>query len=614
MMFIRRRSIFVAALALVAAVANIPTARATTPKDVLDMVPADAWGFIIASSLDNIDAKATKFGESFGIPVPEGITNVALATLNLGDTVDRKSPVCAVMMDAQKYAGPDKAAVLLIGAEDPKALLEKLGAEEATDGVSKCMVMGDAAYAAIKKKVVILGPSQDCVTKVAKSTKTMGDDLAKARMAVLDKSDIYLSISLAAVVNTYKDQFLPMVQMMAAASDPDGKGIKRMVKALTEIAAFDLAMSFDDGGMALRMLVAPVKDSDMHKVISDTKNTSDPLLAGLPKEEYLLTLGSLGGQSEHAAKFASETPIGDVIKMAHLEGLDADSIKALDAEIVKLQKSIVRYAACICALPAESDGMFGLTLVAETENAGKFVEGVRKAYESAWKVTSDEEVAEVKKCITHKPDAETVAGNKVDTITVDLAKFAEMQESDAAELKQVETLLGKELVIRFGAGDDKRVIIAFGGGKQRYEHVCNSLKSSADSLTGDKGIGEVSGQLPSPRASEMYVAVDNILKLVNKVSKAMGEEPMPFEVPTVNAPLAGSSTVQDDVMRMDFIVPMKLIKAGKEAYDKYAATMASDDFDEDGNDAAADGDSDDENSDNADSEEDGGKEDDGGGE
>lgn len=582
---IRTKTTLIAALLAIGVLAGGPSAKAVSPKEMLDLIPEDAWGFVMASSLDNIDAKATKFGQAFGVPVPEGVTTMALASLNLGDSVDRKSPVCAVMMDAQKYQSADKAAVLMIASDDPKALLEKLGAEEGAEGITKCTVMGDPAFAAVKKKIVILGPNEDCVTKVAKSTKSMGNDLSKARLAVLDKSDIYVSISLASVVNAYKDMFLPMVQMMTAPTDPEGKNLKRMVKALTEISAFDLALSFDDGGLSVKMLVNPVKDSDMQKLIADTTNTSDPLLAGLPKEEFLFSLGSTGAQSEHAAKFASETPIGDLMKMAQLEGLDADSIKVLDEELTKLQKSIQRYAACVSALPSGTDGMFALTLVAETENAGKFIEGVRKAYESAWKVTSDEEVAEVKKCVTHKADAETIAGNKVDTITVDLVKMSEGQEMDPEGLKQVETLLGKELVIRFGAGDDKRVIIAFGGGKDRYERICSSIKSSADSLAGDKGIGQMSEQLPSPRSWEMYIAVDSILKLVNRVATAMGEEPMPFEVPTVNAPVAGSSTVQDNVMRMDFVVPMKLIKAGKEAYDKYAATMASEDFDEEEEDA-----------------------------
>lgn len=86
----------------------------------------------------------------------------------------------------------------------------------------------------------------------------------------------------------------------------------------------------------------------------------------------------------------------------------------------------------------------------------------------------------------------------------------------------------------------------------------------------------------------MYIAVDSILQVVNRIAKAVGEEPMPFEVPTVNMPLAGSSTVQGDVMRLDFVIPMKLIKAGKDAYDKYAATMQSDDFDEEDDAAEAD--------------------------
>lgn len=585
-----RRGYSLLVLMLGTALAAPPALRAATPKDILENVPADAWGFLLIGSLDGIDTKAAKLGETLGLPIPPQVSNMALASLGIGEEIDRKSPICAVMMDAQKFASADKAAVLIIPASNPKGLLEKLQGSEGTDGVTKCTVMGEPAFASVKGKMVILGPDQDCVTKVAKSSKMLGDKLAKARMAVIEKSDIYLSVSLGAVATTYKDMWMPMMQMMTAPTDPEGKSVKQISKAVTEVSALDIAINLDDGGFGFKILIDAVENSDLQKLLGDEKSTSNPLLAGLPKETYLLTMGSMASHSEHAAKFSSQTPISDLMRMTQMEGLDAKSVEALDKEIVSIQKMIKHYAVSVAALPDGSDGIFGVTLVAETDSAKDFIEGVRKAYQTAWKVTSDEDVATVKEAITHKADAETIADNKVDTITFDMQKLSELEEGADDDLKHVHAVLGKECVLRFGPGGDKHVVFTWGGGKDRFESVCTALKAKGEMLSSDKGITELSEQLPSPRVSEGFIAVDNILQTIKKAMKAVGEEEeFPFEVPTIDAPLAGSTTVQDNVMRLDFVVPMKLIKAGKEAYDKYAATAAEEDFDEEGDDTGDEG-------------------------
>jgi len=50
--------------------------------------------------------------------------------------------------------------------------------------------------------------------------------------------------------------------------------------------------------------------------------------------------------------------------------------------------------------------------------------------------------------------------------------------------------------------------------------------------------------------------VDNILVLVKDVAKTMGEEEeFPFDIPTMDAPVAFSSAQIGNVQQMDIIVP-----------------------------------------------------------
>ena len=92
-------------LAVLATLAPVSSARAEGPKDVLQLIPDDAWGFVVLKSLNNLDDKAAQVKEAIGAEYPTPITPMVLMMLNVGDKLDMAMPVGAVMMDAKKY-GP----------------------------------------------------------------------------------------------------------------------------------------------------------------------------------------------------------------------------------------------------------------------------------------------------------------------------------------------------------------------------------------------------------------------------------------------------------------------------------------------------------------------------
>jgi hypothetical protein len=590
MLFARPIAVVIVALSITLGSAARPAAAGDFAP-VIKLVPHDAWGFIAAQSLDRLDEQAGKLKASLGLAFPTPITPMALGMLNLTDVVDTANPVCAIMMNADKFGvdaegsgKTDHAVVLILPAKDPKAMLERLAAESVSEGLSKCKLMDEEAYVATKGKFLILGPSKDCVTAVAKAKKTLDEGLDSARSAAMAKSDLYFSISLGAIVSTYKDRFLPMIMMMSAAADPEGSSIKRVVKRFEEISSFDLGLRIDDKGVNLMLLALPKEGSDLAMLTGDEKNSEDSFLKTLPKEKFLVAFGGNVVKSEHSEKIGSNSPMADIVKMTGGgEERDAKAVETLDKAFNKLQKLMSSYAVSISALPEGSEGMFGAAIVAQTTDAKEFVEGVRKVYAAAWKISKSEEVTQAKEGIIHTPDAESTDGGKVDTIKFDMKALAELTKSGEDEIKKFEQFLGKDFTIRFGAVDDKHFVLSFGGGKKRHESVCSAVKSSGDPLSSDAGIAELSSQLHTPRGGEFYAAVDNITQTIKTVLKAMGEEEeFPFDMPTINAPLAASSAVVGKVSRVDVVVPMKLIKAVKEAYDKYSAAAAEEDFDESG--------------------------------
>lgn len=566
--------------------------RAADPKDILTLVPDDAMGFVILRSLSTVDQKMALLKQTLDLPIPPQATPIVLGQLfgakPVAPDIDGAGPIGMILLDIQKYGagGMDSAIVLVFPTKNPKALLKTLDAGDPEDGLYACSLQGQALSAAIRDKFVIFGKSPEGLKAVAKSEKRSGGVLVEARRSVLDKSDVFVSVSIRGIPAMYKEMLMGLVRMATAPTDPEGKTAKQLEKILAELDAIEIGAGLTQKGFTLRYLVVPKKDSDLESLLKDTKTTDQSLLTVLPKEKFLFAIGTTGGYSEHAAKFGDQNILSSIFSATHAEGVDEAAVKTIDEETLKLIKALGPTAMSISALPGGSHGMFGFTAVVETSDPKAFLGGCRKIYKTLWTLSDDEDFEEIKDHFIHKEDAETIAGNKTDTLTVNIKGFADILEMEEEDLNVVEQVVGKDVVFRFGAVGDKHFVIAFGGGKARFEKICKAVTSGTDgSLAQDKGIGALSKQLPSPRSSEIYLALDNILQAVKSLMKITGDENgIPFDPPTVNAPLALSGAQVGSIQRGDFVVPMKLITAVKKLIDQQMkAEMAA--FDEDDGDA-----------------------------
>ncbi|HWL92437.1 MAG TPA: hypothetical protein VNT79_02795 [Phycisphaerae bacterium] len=581
--------------------------RAVEPTELLKLVPEDAWGFLMLRSIGTVDERAAYIKELLNLPIPGELTPFALAQLGITpadeNPIDMKSPLCIVLLDAQKFGAaegspiPDfqSATVVIVPAKDGKALLKKLNVGEESDGISQGMLGPDEIFAAVKGDHVILGKKKDSVLSVFKSSTGYGDGMAKARTTVAGDSDIYVSLALGGVVKAYESLISTYMQGMAAVLGPQGKDLEKIQKMLSQMKALDISINVAKDGVALRYLIEAQSGTDLEAMLKDAKTTADPLLARLPKEKYLMASGALMPYSEHSAKFGEQTFVQAILQSGQVEGFDEAAVKTIDAELLKMLKSILQVAVSVSEISATggAGGMFGVTLVIETKDSEAFVASVRTVWDNAWKIKADKEFEDVKKHFTHEADAETVGENKVDTITLKIQELADEAQWDEDDMKSFKAILGDDVVIRFGAADSKHVVFTFGGGKSRHQTVAKAVSGSgSDSLATEKGIKEIGERLPSPRTGEAFIAIDTIINSVKAAAKAAGEEEdeaIPFDVPVINAPLALSTMHDGGVQRGDLYVPTKLIVAMKKAYDDQMKADAMTEFDEEEGDEEEDG-------------------------
>ena len=167
--------------------------------------------------------------------------------------------------------------------------------------------------------------------------------------------------------------------------------------------------------------------------------------------------------------------------------------------------------------------------------------------------------------IEYKVGVEKARGIDVDHIVIklpDQAK-AELGETGMATIKAV---LGTDgLLARIAVVDDLHLAVTLGGGLAYLNEVIKTTRSNAAPLAGDAGLKRIAKYVPKKRNTEVYLAADQLGKLIGRIAKAVGE-PFPYTIPEINAPAAMvTSSVAPGGSQTDVYIPIELITAIKDA-------------------------------------------------
>lgn len=578
-------------------------------KALFDAVPSDAWAVIAIPSLEKFEAKVAMMSKKLGMNSPPPI-QAGLGMIGLASGTDMKGGLAIVVFDTKSLG--QEAMVMMVPSADPDAMIKGLpegnagaddesegddekpankkpdGAKDADGDFKTCSIMGQPLFAAKKGKFVLLGRSKSALGSVLKSKSTLGAALEKARAEVYGKSDLIITANAHKFVDAYGELVKQWGGMFAAMAGPQGAqlgdGINEILDMLGQVSSADICVQIDDGGAGLVMLGTPKSGSDLDGQWKAIKPRTTSLLSRLAKEKYLFAAGGVGGGKKSAGDVEKvEKQIMGYIEAQNLkEKIDEKKVKAIVKDLDELGRMLGDNALAISSLPEGPDGIIGGVLTAECTDPAKFMAAMTRIVATGKTLSDDEEFKKFVGAVVHTAGAETIGGQKVDHLTVDLAKLSE--DAEAEELAQLNKIIGKDgLLLRFGPAGKNQIVMTLGGGKDRFEQAAKAAAANEGGLGDDTGISKVGKRLPKGKISEFYIAVDSIMDVVSRIMKATGEDPPPFKLANVNAPIAGAMTVEGGSGRLDFFVPMELMTAFKDAY---MASMAGDE-EEEGDEEAA---------------------------
>ena len=542
---------------------------------VLKKLPDDTVGFLAVPSIsaldENLHVAINKLGMAEHLPAPMNSLAGALRTmLRMSEGLDEKGPLVAVMLAAETIGeAPDKLA-LLAPVTDGAALLKAMGAEPGEGGVWSLALMGKPVSAVAEGDLVALAPSSELARRLAKGAggKSLYDRMGADDRTALHDLNLALWVDSERVVELARpqiDSMIGMITMMQAAGGPIGAGQAQSTREQMEMY-LDGTRSVVFGawvkpvGLGIRFAMSAKPGSEFAKLMQ-SEGTDQTLLSGLPRGAYMLAMGQTIDHSGVETSLKGLDPYFEVGK--DNEDLDADALAELKSATYDLLRSLRAVRLSVDALPSGPDGLIGLTLLLDTPDSGKAQGLITKVSEAAKRVCKDAELLPYFDALTHELDVEEMADVKVSRFKYDLSKVDELDEDDREEMLKI---IGQEgLALRIAAVSDKRLAIAFGGGKERMSKVIAAAKSDDPALAEDAGVRRAAEQLPKTRASELYLALDEIGRCAQNIAKAIDEDPLPLDIPDLDAPVAMVSVASKACARLDIFVPMELAVACKDA-------------------------------------------------
>ncbi|MFH0980241.1 MAG: hypothetical protein V2A79_01715 [Planctomycetota bacterium] len=529
--------------------------------DVLAVAPADAWGVICVRQMGEMDKKLNTLVQQLNLPSPfPNPISMGLSMLGFVSGVDATGGVGLVFLPAPSFQAVRDRIVVLIPTKDLKELLSLMEPEEVEPGISKVILQNQPLFAAQKTAHAVLSPSLDAVKAVLASTASVRSKLNPYQAKHYEKDDLLLWINAEGVTTSGPFKMLaPMLQMMNV--DP---------AMLTGLRTLAVSLRITPAGLGFGFFADAIPGSDADKTMSSQKGTTESLLLGLPKDRYVLGYGGM------SSKEASEMGAGMLAKI-----LDHPQIQALQLDPAKLAQLKDMLLARVKLLRTLSVGIWGLSegpdgLVASAKVVGLDgdpKEGLALFAELVTLIKGglipDPKAASMLAGLEYKVGAETLNGVSVDHLSFDLAK-AFGEEAQKAWVQEavgvISKILGKDaLLVRAGVVDANHIVMTFGGGAERFKAVAALVKAKQSPLAEDGGIQRVRAQLPTTRNAEAYLAVDQLLNVINAIAKAADQPIPPLSLGELNAPLAlGTEPVEKGGSQSELFVPMELVVAVKD--------------------------------------------------
>lgn len=595
--------------ALFAQAAAAPTAAGPSEANMvlLSAIPDDAAGFIAIRDLKELDADIVAVSAQVGFPLgADGMFPSPLQwlkeTLQMTEGLREDGGAAMVLLGGRELKSVEQIEdhlVLYIPASDPKALLTSMGGEEGTDGLYKLDLGGSASLAAVREGFVLVAkapesPGEAGSKALTQAAKSKGDGVAKVmapdRLKAYATQDLFVWVNFRVLSEELRKEIITGLGEMlaslgggmtmgAADAPPGGEAVQQVEKFLSQGEEVSLGLSLNSKvGLGISAYSRVKPDSEMAKQVAAIPAPKEPLLTGLPDEEFIFAAGAAIGTTPESLEQMRKTAEGLAAKVASMdtdEGtpLTVENLKPLIDVWMNLLKNSERVGASVSKIGnAEGEGgLVGLAMIVQVKDAKAWRSDVRESFEKIKKIAAGvakadgveaEQIDQMVAAFVWQENAGEVAGASVDVLKIELDKI---EAAPPASVQQMKSVVGPEgILLRIAVIGDDQVAVVFGGGEERLTKIVELIKAKQAPLAKSTKLTRIISRMPKgTKVAEGYLSLENLLAMVDAVSTRL-ESPLPVKLSLSNsAPIAFSTINVDNVsQQMDVLIPSELIVSG----------------------------------------------------
>jgi hypothetical protein len=318
-------------------------------------------------------------------------------------------------------------------------------------------------------------------------------------------------------------------------------------------------IGLEDQGIKATMVAEFNQGSGTTTELAKLKNTSEPLMAGLPASKYLVYGGAV-----------FEPQVGTDFITKFIDPLVAEMNKIGGEPATAVQKYVAAAKKYVAACKGQSfgwiapGGQLGQSPLVQFVSVQRGDAAALKAAQQDMMVTQQQltqtltgNKEQVK--VTQTPNAKTVAGVTFDQVVTQFNP-AEQGPGAAQAQMMMNTMYGPNGMTMLSGVVGDKLLIASGVSDDVLAQAVAAAKANQNNLDKVAGLQTVANQLPKNRMVAYYVPLDQVVNTVATYAAAFGM-PVQIQLPPDLPPIGGTIATEGNAVRLDSYTPTELVRA-----------------------------------------------------
>jgi hypothetical protein len=513
----KKRSIL--AVGLAAFLLAVSPAAAQERKDILQVIPGDAVGFVVVNGLDQVSGKIAKLSRKLKLPEQGAPLQMLKLVAGIQKGLDDKGSLALVLL----LADDRPQGILLVPVTDYKDFIDNFKPKQAGDKISEVMVMGKTHYVGEKGGYAVLvdeDTGKDTLKKVLASSTGVAASVKGVDkwLAKHDVSGVLTPSGLKTIISKMReglDQIknlagnIPGFEAAADALEGMDRFLKSAETDVTHIVAggrIDAAMNLE---LSKRVVFA--KNGKFADEGGKVMSPAGGPLAGLPGGPIVAAAG--GAFPEKLMLDMSRFSMS-MLRLA-AKDLGEEQLKKLEAAYMQTLKGVRGMAMEFRVGKPGQPLLHNIVTAISVADAANYLAGAERGARAMNDLLKDANIPFYKPVEIKK--VKVGAMHALETIT-------DLSDNPAMGLLPqplMELIFGKEakIITSMASAGNERVLARYSPAS-RLKKVADESTSLAD----DPAIAKTAALLPKGHQWALYISPKGVVDTVKQVHAALDEK------------------------------------------------------------------------------------------